>query len=258
MIWLEEPGLPQQPVTLAAVSAQAQPVIDALERLGCRCIPVPPVAQLSGPVQHHTDLQMSHIGSREVLAAPENPILWDKLSQEGCSLQAGPPLQAGYPQEIIYNVAFVGKFCFVGTKNPAFSLIRDICRDKNRILIPVAQGYCRCSICAVTEQALITEDPSIARAAADHGLSVCQVTAGSVRLDGYPYGFLGGCCGKIGPNRLAFSGDLNQHPEAKTIRPFLQYHGVQAISLLDGPLWDIGGILPLMQQSSQENEKPNA
>ena len=77
--WLSQVGLPQRKVTLAAVSAQAPEVAAALEQRGCRCILAEPVSVLSGPVQHHTDLQMSHIGGREVLAAPEAPALQKKL-----------------------------------------------------------------------------------------------------------------------------------------------------------------------------------
>lgn len=246
--WLSQVGLPQRKVTLAAVSAQAPEVAAALEQRGCRCILAEPVSVLSGPVQHHTDLQMSHMGGREVLAAPEAPALQKKLEQAGFHLRSGPPLQAGYPGEILYNVAFVGEYCFCGRKNPAYPIIQEICEYFNKLIVPVAQGYCRCNICAVNEHALLTEDPSIAQAAERCGLSVCMVSAGAVRLDGYPYGFLGGCCGKIGPDQLAFAGELEQHPDAERIQQFLTEHGVQAVSLQSGPLTDIGGILPLMQQ----------
>ncbi|WP_418544946.1 DUF6873 family GME fold protein, partial [Hominenteromicrobium sp.] len=68
-----------------------------------------------------------------------------------------------------------------------------------------------------------------------------------VFLDGYDYGFLGGCCGLIDKNVVAFTGKLDSLECAAEIRTFLEKHCVQYIELTQNQMIDIGGILPLME-----------
>lgn len=51
----------------------------------------------------------------------------------------------------------------------------------------------------------------------------------NVFLDGYDYGFLGGCCGLIDKNVVAFTGKLDSLECAAEIRAFLEKHCVQYI-----------------------------
>ena len=49
----------------------------------------------------------------------------------------------------------------------------------------------------------------------------------------------------IDKNVLAFTGRLDSLSFEKPIRDFLEEYHVQAVELTDGPMIDIGGILPL-------------
>ena len=79
----------------------------------------------------------------------------------------------------------------------------------------VTQGYANCSVAVVDERWIITADCGIARACRAAGLDVLQICPGFIR-SGMVLGFIGGCCGKLGADQLAFTGRL---PDLHAERP---------------------------------------
>ena len=70
-----------------------------------------------------------------------------------------------------------------------------------------------------------------------------------ILLDGYDYGFIGGCCGLIDKDVLAFTGALDSLRCAPQIRAFLEKHHVKPVELTRNQMVDIGGILPLKERA---------
>ena len=92
---------------------------------------------------------------------------------------------------------------------------------------------------------MITDDPSIAKAAERESLSVLQVEKNSVALTGYNTGFIGGaaCFAPYAPiEEILFCGDLNKHPNATEIVGFCKRNNKVPISLSNEPLTDVGTI----------------
>ena len=114
--------------------------------------------------------------------------------------------------------------------------------------IKVNQGYIKCAICPVTENAFITDDTSIYNAAVDNGFDALLVSKGSVKLKGYDYGFIGGCTGFIDKNVLLFNGDINYHKDCNKIIDFLSLYNVKAEIIENKPLYDVGSIVPLTSE----------
>ena len=77
------------------------------------------------------------------------------------------------------------------------------------------------------------------------GVDIMIIPERRILLEGYDYGFIGGCCGLIDKNVLAITGRLDSLDFEKPIIDFLDKHNVQAIELTQDPIVDIGGILPL-------------
>ena len=110
-------------------------------------------------------------------------------------------------------------------------------------LIDVGQGYTKCSIVVVAEDAIITYDEGIIRACSKYPeLEVLQVSPGFVRLDGYDTGFIGGCSGRVG-NEVLFNGNLFAHPDFQRIVTFIEKRGLTCRWFPDYKLTDIGSIL---------------
>ena len=78
-------------------------------------------------------------------------------------------------------------------------------------------------------------------------IDVLQISAGDIELDGYAYGFIGGCCGFIDKSTLAFSGNISLHRDFADIRDFAGNYHIKLHSLTNGKLYDIGGILPVKE-----------
>ena len=74
-------------------------------------------------------------------------------------------------------------------------------------------------------------------------------------MPGYDTGFIGGCSGKLAPDKMAFAGQLSSHPDGELIRAFILDCGISVTELKKGPLLDVGGILPLLQGEVERDEK---
>ena len=151
-------------------------------------------------------------------------------------------LGPSYPQDSRFNAACTGKF-FIHNLRITFPPLLEQARDMGMVFVDVMQGYSKCSIAIVDESSIITCDQGVYDTCVDvPGLSVLKVQPGHVRLDGYPYGFIGGTCGRIG-NELVFNGNLGAHPDFVEIVSFIEERGVTPKWFPEYQLTDIGSIL---------------
>ncbi|MBE6681807.1 MAG: hypothetical protein E7600_05960 [Ruminococcaceae bacterium] len=147
-----------------------------------------------------------------------------------------------YPYDITFNCAGFGNYLVCNKRHTANEIIR-FAEENGINVINTKQGYAKCSICIVSDNAIITEDEDILKNCNSKGIDVLKVHKGYVKLYGYNYGFIGGCCGLIEKNILAFNGNVKKHPDYKSIKEFCDFHNVDIISLCDKELYDIGSIL---------------
>ncbi|WOC31008.1 MULTISPECIES: DUF6873 family GME fold protein [Caproicibacterium] len=230
---------------MAAVSATAVQAVDALQQLGVSVVQILPSAQFAASVAAHADLQCCLMGAGEGFCA--NVQVQAAFQRIGIHLfQTNVHDFSTYPQDCSLNAARIGHFVFANPKCICTELQANIA-ERGLQLVAVRQGYAKCSIAVVSEQAIMTADTGIAEAARTVGFDVLLLKPGHIELEGYPYGFIGGACGKLSATVLAFAGTISTHPQAVEISLFLKKHGVQALSLYDGSLQDIGGILPLAE-----------
>lgn len=246
MKFVQNPNLPQADIGLAAVSATYPAIAAALMRLGIECIAVGPSSALAEPVGSHADMLCFHVGGDSAVVAQGCASLCADFKKHGFRVTESQNLiRSPYPFEVGLNAADVGGRLIA---NPHFldGSIPAACREIQ--MVPVHQGYAKCSVAVVDENSLITADSGIAAAAGHAGFDVLQIRPGDILLPGCEYGFLGGACGKIGENMMAFTGKIQNHRDFSAIRAFLSYRRIDAVALSDGPLIDIGGILPLMER----------
>lgn len=244
--YIENPNLPKFPVSLCAVSSEAPQIISALCNLNIQCILVKPLDTLMLPVASHPDMQIHHLGGNRVVISKDNYMLNNQLSDFGFSVETEESFRPQYPYDVPLNAARVGDVCLCNTKYVSHA-IKDYF-EKNQIqLCHVAQGYSKCSTCIINETSIITSDPSIYDSAKNIGLDVLLISSGQIDLPGYDTGFLGGCAFKVSRNLLAFTGDVSLHSDYPQIRSFLLKHNIDYISLTKKRLFDIGGMLPLME-----------
>jgi hypothetical protein len=245
---LVSPYLPSERIKKAVISGDASSeILDSLTQYGIDIIKTEKHPDLPRGLAGHVDMQMVNVCRGVFVYAPDTPqntLL--SLKTIGYELIEGAtPLKSHYPFDVAYNCAVVGKNAFCNPKyaDPTVLSILEKCGIR---IIPVKQGYAKCSTCIISEEAIITADPKIHDKALEAGLDSLLISPQkSIILDGYDYGFIGGATGLISENELAFFGDFETLNDNIVIGRFLNKHGIKPVSLAKGQLVDLGGLFPL-------------
>lgn len=242
------PHIPHTPVAGMVVSGQlpAESSI-TLKKMGIRCLSTIGIPTLEGALAFHPDMQLMHLSEGVVVGAPNlDTSFITSLREWGMEVHFGERIpSAPYPWDIPYNAAIIGHLAVLHVKYADPVVIRWL-EKTGKKLIPVKQGYAKCSIAIVNSEAIITADAGIAGALEGAGLDVLKITpATSILLPGFSHGFIGGACGLISENEMVFSGSLEVFEEGEVIAEFLSKHGVRPISLSESPLLDVGSFVPL-------------
>ena len=180
----------------------------------------------------HADLMLLDLGGGRVLT------YLDGLPDIGLEVVKVEGQGRVYPEDARLCACVVGRYC-----------IHDFRISDPHITgferIQVRQGYARCSTCVVDERSVITSDAGIAKAAARHGIDVLGIRPGYIELEGFDTGFIGGASFKLSPERMAFTGRLDLHPDRARIEAYLRGRGVEPVYLTERPAFDIGSAVPL-------------
>jgi len=241
---IENANLPKRKVLVALISSGVENIRAGLFDLGITAIEVKPSSKLQKPVSAHADMLMHHIGGKKIFLAKEQDYLYNELKKIGFLPEyIEEDLDENYPFDIALNALRIGDklFCKAGYTAKGIK--------ENIKVIDISQGYAKCSTCIISEKAIITADLNIANAARQNGIDVLVISSGGIKLSGYDYGFIGGCCGLIDKNTLLFTGDISRLADYQNIVTFTQKHQV-IMKCLQGELVDIGGIIPLVEENS--------
>src|SRR3712207_6103016 len=138
-----------------------------------------------------------------------------------------PPRSTLFP----YTTLFRSHYLNYTDKN-LLSLIK----LSNKKLINTKQGYTKCSTAIVNDSAIITSDKNIAKSLQKENIDILLLPPGDIILPGLNYGFIGGACGLIEKNILAFYGSLECYAYGKEVLSFLKKHKVEPIFLSEGKL----------------------
>jgi len=202
----------------------------------------------SHPISYHPDMFCFHLNKNKWIFYDEvyrtNQNIIDRLNLE--IITAENPASCEYPNDVGLNAAITGNNLICNVRHTNRIIIDHTIQTKKNInIIDVKQGYAKCSACIVDEHAIITSDVSIYEKAKQNQIDALPVEKGHIDLDGYDYGFIGGCSGLIninGKNKLLFTGNIKLHPDYEKIKRFCDNRGVEIISLSEKKLKDYGSL----------------
>lgn len=241
MKYFSIPNLPDRQakgvVTDYRISAES---IAELKRLGIEVFKTTKIETLYDAVCGHTDMQLYHLGENRFISAPEVYGYYKLLLPESLIIKGSKSLSGKYPHDVPYNAVVVGNYLICNAKYTA----PEITENSGKTLINTAQGYAKCSVCAVGKNAVITSDDGIYNAAKKY-MDVLKIEPGYIRLNGVSYGFIGGATGLIAPDILAVNGDIKTHPDCGNITAFCKNHRVDILSLKKNIMEDVGSIIPI-------------
>lgn len=245
---IKNPNLPEKDVTLAIVGKGDPNIINRLQSLGVETLLIGQNSTLPRPVRYHADMLCHHLGGSEILLEQKEELLSQQLCKRNYVVHdLESPLGENYPYDVSLNAAQMGNYLICNPQYTSKKLLTYIQRKGIEIL-PVKQGYARCSCCIISPHALITSDVGIARVCRDRKIDCLQIAAGYIQLKGYGYGFIGGASSLIAKDRLLFFGNVHKHPDQKAIHEFCFQHEVEVQSLTSGELVDIGGMILLEEE----------
>ena len=222
----------------------SEKLVTALGSYADKILKLPPHPRLSSPVASHPDMLLWICGRLVVTYEDYIPLARDTfnfLESLGYTVIADSKSPAPqYPRDVALNCALVGNKIIANEKHMS-NKIKEISKSIGLQTVSVKQGYAKCSTVTVSDNAIITSDPSIAKASINVGIDVLKIRPDYVALDGYNTGFLGGASGST-ETEVLFCGNLDIHPDAPLIKDFCIAHGKRAVSLGSNPLYDYGTV----------------
>ncbi|GFR36695.1 DUF6873 family GME fold protein [Thermobrachium celere] len=249
--FIQTPNLPKGGVSLVVCDGRINNEIeDNIKKLGIRIIKTNRQSSLYEAVSYHPDIQFHHLGDNKIVIAPNiDDKFYYALEQEGFEIIIGKKyINSKYPEDVPYNVARIGNFAVLNIKYTDEILLDELIK-RNVKLIDVKQGYAKCSICIVSENAIITSDRGIHKKAILNSIHSLLINPGHIELFELNYGFIGGCSGFISKDVLSFYGRIESHPDFYAISQFLNKFEKKYQNLSKGNLIDYGTLIPLKEYS---------
>jgi len=147
-----------------------------------------------------------------------------------------------YPDTSVLNAIRIGDYFLHNTKYTDPVIKRTALRMGLKT-IHVDQGYTRCSVIPVSNNAIITSDKGIAKQAKGFNIDVLLISPGHVNLVGEKYGFIGGASGVLPDGKIIFLGDISAHPDFHDMNEMFKKYQVSYTYLPGLPLLDAGSLI---------------
>ena len=219
--------------------------LSSLKAFGLELILMPSSPLLQDGVSAHTDMLIfigfGRLFCHESYYRENKDIIEQIASVADLKIIASNEIMSSdYPHDVLFNAVIVGN-SLICNKKSVSRLILEAADERGYTIINVSQGYAKCSICVISDNAIITADKSIAHACESNLIDVLLIEPGHIDLPPYSYGFIGGASGACGEN-VYFCGSIDHHPDAERIKEFCKKHNKTVISLSDDELQDVGSL----------------
>ncbi|WP_234119123.1 DUF6873 family GME fold protein [Clostridium hydrogenum] len=213
-----------------------------LEQNGYNVILTSPCNNLYTAICGHPDVLICIIDKNTILVHKDTPVDFiEKLKNLNIKvIKSKNSLNEKYPFDIILNAVNLKNTFIHNLKFTDEFLYNEISK---KLLINVNQGYTKCSTAVISENAIITSDSGIAAAAKENKIDVLFLPYGDIELNGFEYGFIGGTCGLLDNNTIAFYGNLEYYKFGKEVLTFIKKYNLTPLYLREGKLVDRGSIL---------------
>ncbi len=217
--------------------------INELNALGIKTILLPPINSLDDEICNHADISVFKLDDNNFVS--ENSLVGELMTKlSGKTIYCCDNIFSPYPNDIKLNAARIGDRIFCNNKYVC-EIISDYSEKNSLELINTNQGYTKCNICILNDNAVITEDSGIATLLKKYQIGVLKINPGYVDLSSKHYGFIGGAGVKISNTEIYFSGDISSHPDYDKIINFLNIYGFKPIFNKNRKLNDFGGFIPI-------------
>jgi hypothetical protein len=218
-----------------------------LSKLNLNPILVPKCNDVYDAINGHPDIQLNILrnkSSNEIIVQKNISQYFKEILKANNInyIVSKKSLSNTYPSDIILNSLILENYFIHNLKFSDENLLES---QSSKIHINVPQGYTKCSILPVRDNALITSDKGIFNYLKNFNFDILLIPPGDILLPSLNYGFIGGVGGMISNDRMAFFGDLDSYKWGYEIKNFLFKYDVLPIALRKGKLIDRGSLLVL-------------
>lgn len=246
--FIEMPNLPQTEVKTLICGKISNELYSFIKSFDIQIIYCEHNLKVDKRIANHVDISVHHLGGKEIIIDKNLLGLNKELQLLGMSISfPNKDISLKYPHDCCLNVAVINKYA-IGKINCIDQTLLNHFDDNGVEIVNIKQGYSKCSVCVINENAIITDDESVYKAATNHHIEALLVSKGDIQLCGFNYGFIGGASGLIGKDHLLFFGDITKHRDYERIKDFLNNESCRFDYLKDYPLTDIGGIIPIIEK----------
>jgi len=225
-----------------------QTIEDNLNNIGVNIIKSTACSNTYDAIKYHPAISVCKLNYNNIVVAPNVYDYYKEvLKPYGFNVICGEStIKNKYPYNIHYNIVILKKFAIHNFKYTD-KVILDYIEKNNIEKINVSQGYCKCSICVVDDNSIITSDEGIYKEVIKHDIDCLLIEKGHIDLFELNYGFIGGCSFLLSNNELAFLGNIKKHPDYDKILNFVKSKNKKLISLSNDKLIDLGSVIQLME-----------
>ena len=247
--FLINPNLPENKVTTVFANIDDNAIKSVFDELAIKVVSVAENKFLDAPVSKHADILANYVG-KAIFLVDENQVeLCSFIKNNDGKSVVIENIKSPYPNDCLLNFADIGDYIICNKYILSEQIVKYLPQKE---IIDVKQGYSKCSVCICKQNTVITDDISIYNALLQYdNINSLLVEKGSVSINKYNYGFIGGCCGLIDKNLLLFNGDLSTHTDFDKIEKFLYDINVKYIDIKGKPLTDIGSIIPITEKDGE-------
>lgn len=219
-----------------------------LNNLGVNIIKSTDCSNTYEAIKYHPDISVCKLNDYNIVVAPNvyeyyknilNPYDFNVICGDSV-------IKNKYPYNIYYNIVILKNFAIHNFKYTDKSIL-DYLEKNNITKINVSQGYCKCSICIVDDNSLITSDEGIYKEVIKYGIDCLLIEKGHIDLFELNYGFIGGCSFLLSNDELVFLGNIKNHPDYYKILNFVKNKNKKIISLSNDKLLDLGSVIQLLE-----------
>lgn len=221
--------------------------LNNLEKLNINPIIVPKTSNVYDAIDGHPDIQLNILknnSSHKIIIHKD--ICSDFIENLNKNhieyIVSKNSLSHTYPGDIILNAVILDNYFIHTLKYTDQNLLKS---QEGKTLINIPQGYSKCSVLPVRENALITSDKGIVNSLKDYGFDILLIPPSDILLPSLNYGFIGGTGGMISQDRMAFFGELEHYRYGEEVKSFLYKYDVEPVPLRKGKLIDRGSLLIL-------------
>ncbi|MGN0527078.1 MAG: DUF6873 family GME fold protein, partial [Acutalibacteraceae bacterium] len=148
------PTLPKNAVKHALIGEEYPDIAKELNRLKINTIPLKTNKSLEKEIQAHADILSFSFG--DILFISRGALGESNLSFINTDIVYVDDFKSPYPDDVKLNGCILNDYLICNPKT-VLKEISDIAKQKNLKIIETKQGYSKCSLCVVNDNAVITE-----------------------------------------------------------------------------------------------------